>query len=162
MDEQKATFIKNDFFVLVRQLTPHTTALWGKMTAQQAIEHLADFFDVSTAKINFGLSVPEEALPKYREFLYSDKAFRENTKAPVNIIGEDPMPVRYPDLDEAKMQLKKSVDDFFTYFSNNPDTTTLHPVFGPLTYDEWTLLHFKHVTHHLRQFGILPALHQSS
>jgi len=33
--------------------------------------------------------------------------------------------------------------------------TTLHPVFGELNFEEWILLHYKHVTHHLKQFGLI-------
>jgi hypothetical protein len=28
-----------------------------------------------------------------------------------------------------------------------------HPLFGPLTNDEWNALHRKHIDHHLKQFG---------
>ena len=31
----------------------------------------------------------------------------------------------------------------------------LHPVFGELNFEEWALLHYKHVTHPLRRFGLL-------
>jgi hypothetical protein len=29
-----------------------------------------------------------------------------------------------------------------------------HPFFGKLTADEWNTLQFKHLDHHLRQFGV--------
>jgi hypothetical protein len=32
-------------------------------------------------------------------------------------------------------------------------TTARHPAFGPLTHDGWCRLSWKHVDHHLRQFG---------
>jgi hypothetical protein len=28
-----------------------------------------------------------------------------------------------------------------------------HPFFGPLTNEEWNALHWKHISHHLKQFG---------
>jgi len=28
-----------------------------------------------------------------------------------------------------------------------------HPFFGPLTNEEWNALQWKHLSHHLRQFG---------
>ena len=154
MSQQKSAFIKNDFFSLLKSITEDTKATWGKMNAQQMVEHVAAFFKVSTEKIKFDLVTPEEHLPKYREFLFSDKQFRENTKAPGNVIGEEPLPLRYESYAEAVIKLQEAVDEFEAYFKNAPGKKTTHPVFGPLNYDEWILLHYKHVTHHLRQFGV--------
>jgi len=50
--------------------------------------------------------------------------------------------------------LHEAVDEFVEYFKNAPGKKTTHPVFGPLDFNEWVLLHYKHVTHHLRQFGV--------
>ena len=142
-------------FTLLDKVHGETKPVWGKMNAQQMVEHLADFFDVSSGKIQFDLVTPEEHLPKYLEFLYSDKQFRENTKAPSSILGEEPQPARYADYSSARQHLKTSVEDFFKYFGANPGVKTIHPVFGSLTFQEWILLHYKHVRHHLRQFGVL-------
>ena len=154
MDKQKFTFINNDLFSLLDDIKPVTQARWGKMNAQQMVEHLVDFFNVSTEKIKLDLVTPEEHLPKFKEFLLSDKQFRENTKAPASVIGEEPLPLRYNTYEEAVGKLHESVDSFENQFKNNSGKTTLHPVFGLLNFDEWVLLHYKHVTHHLRQFGI--------
>ncbi|MEP7165595.1 MAG: DinB family protein [Ferruginibacter sp.] len=155
MQEQKLAFIKNDLFSLLGKITADTKSNWGKMNAQQMVEHVAAFFNVSTEKIKFDLVSPEEHLPKYKEFLLSDKPFRENTKAPATVLGEEPMPLRYKNYEEALQKLHVSVEHFEAYFKNEPDRKTIHPVFGPLNFDEWVLLHYKHVTHHLRQFGVL-------
>ena len=154
MQEKKLAFIKNDFFLLLGNIDPGTKANWGKMNAQQMIEHVAAFFNVSTEKIKFSLVTPEEHLPKFKEFLLSDKQFRENTKAPGNVIGEEPLALKYETFEEAVKKLRDLVDLFETYFKNNPGKKTMHPVFGLLDFNEWVLLHYKHVTHHLRQFGI--------
>jgi tRNA A58 N-methylase Trm61 len=47
------------------------------MNVQQMVEHVTDFFKVSFDHIKFDLVTPEEHLPKYKEFLMSDKEFRE-------------------------------------------------------------------------------------
>ena len=154
MDEQKLSFIKNDLFLLLDNIAETTTASWGKMNAQQMVEHVTGFFMVSTEKITFDLVTPEEHLPKFKEFLLSDKQFRENTKAPLTVIGEEALPLRNKTYAEAVSKLHEAVDHFEAYFKNAPDKKTLHPVFGMLNFDEWVLPHYKHVTHHLRQFGI--------
>ncbi|MEO6668931.1 MAG: DUF1569 domain-containing protein [Ferruginibacter sp.] len=158
MQEQKLAFIKNEMFLLLNNLSVDSKASWGKMNAQQMIEHVADFFDVSTERIKFPLITPEEHLPKYKAFLYSDKEFKENTKAPAEVLGEEPLPLRTANVEAAVSKLKKSVDDFFKYFKEDTNKLTMHPAFGLLNFDEWIMLHYKHVMHHWKQFGLMSTL----
>ena len=155
MDEQKLNFITKEAVPLFKKLTTSSLSKWGKMNAQQMLEHVAAFFYVSTEKIKFDLVTPAEHLPKYKEFLLSEKEFRENTKAPASVIGEEPMPLRYATINEALENLEKSIAYFESYFKDDAEKRTMHPVFGELNYNEWVLLHYKHVTHHLRQFGLM-------
>jgi Protein of unknown function (DUF1569) len=155
MDEQKLNFITREYLPLLKNLPGNTAGKWGKMNAQQMVEHIAAFFYVSAGKIKFDLVTPIEHLPKYREFLFSDKEFRENTKAPVSVIGEEALPMRYATMNEALENLSKSITAFENYFKDDVEKKTLHPVFGELNFEEWVLLHYKHVAHHLRQFGVM-------
>lgn len=157
MDKEKLEFLRFGLFDTLASLDKTSVAHWGVMNPQQMLEHVADFFDVSTEKIIFPLSVPEEHLPKYKAFLYSDKEFRENTKAPENVLGETPLAERQGSLDAARQNLQRSVEHFVRFFEENPVKETLHPAFGYLNYEEWVLLHYKHVKHHLKQFGLFPA-----
>lgn len=157
MDNEKSAFLQFGLFDTLASLDASTRPQWGLMNAQQMLEHVADFFDVSTEKIIFPLSVPEEQLPKYKAFLYSDKEFRENTKAPAKVLGEFPDPERFAGIEEAKQNLQRAVKDFVTFFEASPGKQTMHPAFGWMTYEEWVLLHFKHVKHHLKQFQLFPA-----
>ncbi len=154
MNEQLA-FLREGQFLLLEKLAPDTPANWGVMNAQQMTEHVRDFFNISSEKVKMELLTPQEHLPKYIEFLYSDKAFRENTKAPESILGKEGLPLRQPDLATAKAKLNDSVNDFIDYFKNDPEIKTMHPVFGPLNFEQWVRLHHKHVMHHLRQFGLV-------
>lgn len=153
MTEEKKHFLKSDLFLLLSKLKGDEKGKWGKMNAQQMIEHLSGFFKVSTQKIHFPLTTPAEHLPRYKEFLMSKKEFKENTKAPV--LPEDPLPLQFSSMEEAMNDLEKSVEDFFDFFKDDPSKTTLHPAFGELNFDEWVQLHHKHVTHHLKQFGLI-------
>ena len=155
MDEQKLKFITEESILLFKKLTTDSLGKWGKMNAQQMLEHVAAFFYVSTEKIKFDLVTPVGHLPKYKEFLLSDKEFRENTKAPVTVIGEEPMPLRYATMDEAQENLEESIEYFESFFKDDAEKRTMHPVFGELNFEDWVLLHYKHVTHHLRQFGLM-------
>ncbi len=155
MDQEKLKFITKESMPLFKSLSADKKSKWGKMNAQQMIEHVSAFFYVSTEKIKFNLVTPTEHLPKYKEFLLSDKEFRENTKAPATVIGEETLPLRYASMEEALEKLTESIAGFQSYFNEDPDKRTLHPVFGELNFEEWVLLHYKHVTHHLRQFELI-------
>ncbi len=155
MDQDKRLFVEVELASLLMTLADNTAAKWGKMNAQQMLEHLQGFFEVSTEKKIYPLVTPEEQLPLFKEFLYSDKKFRENTKAPVAIIGEEPLPLTQASLQDAQLALQQTISDFFTYFTTHPGKQTIHPVFGPLNFEEWVLLHYKHATHHCRQFALI-------
>ncbi len=152
MSADKINFLRTELLLLLEKVNADAKARWGKMDAQQMIEHLAYFFDMSAGKIQTTLVTPEEHLPKYRDFLYSDKEFRENTKAPESIIPVEPLPAQLPSLIDAMEKLKLSIDGFLEHFSMEPGAKTLHPVFGWLSFEDWLMLHYKHVNHHLRQF----------
>ncbi len=154
MDTDKLNFISTGFLPRLRNLPADAKGKWGKMNGQQMIEHVSGFFKVSTEKIKFPLVTPVEHLPKYKEFLFSDKEFRENTKAPGNVVPDEPVHVRKASMTEALEELQNEIDHFIQFFTNNPGAKTTHPVFGELDFDEWVLLHYKHVTHHLKQFDL--------
>ncbi len=123
------------------------------MNAQQMIEHVAGFFKVSTQQLHFPLVTPVEHLPRFKEFLLSEKEFRENTKAPV--LPDEPLPVRFASFTEAANDLEKQVSLFKVKFTSGEIVLSQHPVFGDLNFEEWLLLHYKHTRHHAKQFGLV-------
>ena len=155
MDDKKWNFISKEYIPLLKDLQADATGKWGKMNGQQMVEHVAAFFAVSAGKIKFDLVTPPEHLPKYKEFLLSDKEFRENTKAPSSVISEEALPLRYSSMPEALAKLQQLITAFEDHFKEDKLKTTLHPVFGELNFEEWVLLHYKHVIHHAKQFGLL-------
>lgn len=140
---------------LYATLQTAASARWGVMNAHEMVEHLNDFFNISLEKIPVLLVSPDEHLPKLREFLYSNKQFREDTQAPESILGDKPLPVRTASLQQAKENLRQTVADFIKFYETDPGKRSLHPVFGMLNYEDWIRLHYKHVTHHMRQFNLI-------
>jgi Protein of unknown function (DUF1569) len=153
MNEQKLKFLRDEFIPLIKHLAPDAIGKWGKMNGQQMVEHVADFFKVSTEKLKFDVVTPPEHLPKAKEFLLSEKVFRENTKAPV--LPEEPFPLRNNIMQNAVTELEAELNYFFTFFEKDEEKKTTHPVFGALNFEEWVQLHHKHVSHHLKQFGLV-------
>jgi len=154
MNTNKLDFIQHGFVQLVKDLPAAKMGNWGKMNAQQMLEHVKAFFKVSSGKLHFDLVTAEEQLPKYKTFLLSDKEFRENTQAPTSVIGEEALLLQHADMQDAVMALQQSIDEFVGYFKEDENKQTLHPVFGQLNFEEWVLLHYKHLLHHAKQFGL--------
>lgn len=149
-------FLQHTVPPLLAQLTPESPRLWGKMSAQHMLEHVSALFYLSYHPDKGFCVTPPEHLPKARAFLYhDDKQFRPNTRGPG--LPDEPLPLRFDSLDTARTKLLDSMKAFYAYFEAEPGRETLHPVFGSLDLDGWERFHHKHLTHHLRQFGLIPA-----
>lgn len=155
MQKDKLDFLQEGMFTALQKLQPGTAGRWGKMNSQQMVEHLAFIFAAASGKIKTVLSIPEAFLPKAKAFLWSDKEFRENTKAPAGLIPEEPQPLKHAGMQQAIDELKTEVNYFVDFFTANPGITTMHPAFGELNFEEWVQIQHKHVVHHLKQFGLL-------
>jgi hypothetical protein len=150
---EKAEFLKRRFIPLLKQIPSDTTPQWGKMSLQQMIEHFSDSVRIASGKtVHTDFIFPPEQLQKIREFMLSDKPFKENTVNP--LMPEVPAPVVNPSADEAIAELQKEISFFFSVFEKNNLQVTRSPFYGDLNYEENVHLLYKHALHHLRQFGV--------
>lgn len=145
-------FLKEHLPVQLNRLHPQLQPLWGRMNVQQTIEHLSLTFLMATGQFKVKLTTPEEKLPLMKRVLLSDKEFPKEFQNP--LLPKDPIPVSTADLNEAKEGLKQSIENFFLYFKENPEAVTLNNVWGPLNYYEWMVMNYKHIKHHMAQFGV--------
>jgi hypothetical protein len=123
------------------------------MNAQQMIEHFADAAKNASGKLLLPALNEGAELQKFRDFLMSEKPFKENTKNP--LIPEGGTPPRQGNLLSAIQKLKKELDYFFEAFEKNPELKTGNAFFGYLDYDMNIRLLHKHAIHHLKQFGLV-------
>jgi hypothetical protein len=152
MNLEKENFLRTKFVGLLQRLDANTQARWGKMNVQQMIEHVTDVIMVASGKLPMPIVTPPEKLPKFREFMMSEKPFKENTKSPV--LGEEPLPLKKHTKEAAIGKLQEELIYFFEVFEKDPIKKTNHPAFGELNFEENIQIMHKHVVHHLRQFGI--------
>ena len=139
---------------MLKQIPSDTPPKWGKMTLQQMIEHFADYTRIASGKTPFtDIMTPPGNLQRMRDFVMSDKPFRENTPNP--LMPEVPAPVRNPSVEEAIKELKNEMDYFFTVFNKNNLRVTRNPFYGDLNYEQNVQLLHKHALHHLKQFGVV-------
>ncbi len=151
--QEKIEFINNTFPTLLKKLKPDTPRKWGTMNAQEMVEHLTDYIRIANGKIQTRIVTVEEHLPAFKQFLESEKQFRPDTKNPLNTGA--PNPVRMKNLEEAIEEYYSEMNFFYSTFKNEPEKITAHPAFGLCNYDEWIKLHYKHLSHHARQFGLM-------
>jgi hypothetical protein len=153
MNEGKAEFLKKRFIPVLKQIPSDTQPRWGKMTLQQMVEHFSDSVRIASGKtVHTDFVFPPEQLQKYRDFILSEKPFKENTVNP--LLPEAPAPVINVSTEEAINELQKEINYFFSVFEKNNLQVTRNPFYGDLNYEENIHLLYKHAAHHLRQFGI--------
>ena len=152
MNFEKENFLRTKFISLLQKLKNDTPPFWGKMNVQQMIEHFTDVMMVASGKIKLPLVTPADKLPRFREFMFSEKPFKENTKSPV--LAEEPAPLKKHTKEAAIGKLQEELIYFFEAFEKYPGLKTNNPVFGELDFDANIQLLYKHALHHLRQFGI--------
>ncbi len=134
----------------IEQLSPITLSQWGKMTVSQMLLHCQQPINVAFGtlqlkpnwllKLLFGKAAKNEFI--------STGAFKRDTPTvkEFRITHE-------PDFEQSKRELIALVKRFA---EEGPACIKLkkHPFFGDMTINEWDLMQWKHLDHHLRQFGV--------
>ena len=156
MSFEKENFLRTKLVVYLQRLDPATPPHWGKMNVQQMIEHYAgDALRNASGRLKIDhIMTPPEKLERMREFMMSNKPFKEDTKNP--LMAEEPAPTRYKTVQAAISGLQQELIYFFEAFEKNPELVTRNPFFGDLNFEQNVQLLFKHALHHLRQFGVEP------
>ncbi|MDX2191835.1 MAG: DUF1569 domain-containing protein [Gemmatimonadales bacterium] len=131
-----------------QRLTAADGALWGTMDPPRMLAHLVDSFRMAYGE----LPVTPKDMPLAR-------------LAPVRwlILRVLPMPRNAPTVREIVERPARGLEEervaflaLLERFPTHPFDTvpTAHPLFGPLSRDDWGTLAWKHIDHHLRQFGV--------
>ena len=137
----------------LRALREDAKPAWGAMTAQQMVEHLAWVFEISIGQATVECSVPEARRERWKAILFDAAPLPVEFRNPALVAGLPPL--RHRDLTEARAALAQVVAQFLEQSRAMPAATHIHPVFGPMNAEEWSRSHFKHVYHHLSQFGLI-------
>ncbi len=155
MNFEKENFLRTRLVRYLQQLDPHTPPRWGKMNAQQMVEHFAgDAIRIASGALKMDkiLTTPDQ-LSRMREFLRSDKPFKKNLKNP--LLGEEPAPLHHKTMQAAIGYLQEQLIFFFEAFDNDPSLVTRNPFYGDLDFESNVQLLYKHAIHHLEQFGVV-------
>ncbi|MEC3641153.1 DUF1569 domain-containing protein [Bacillus sp. FSL K6-1012] len=133
----------------IDKLSPICKPKWGKMDVPQMLAHFSSFQDIP-----MGLSFPARGwlgilIGNFvKPIFYNDKPLAQNMSTIPDILI----------VDEKEFETEKEIlkQKIITFQSNGPEkcTTHPHPFFGKLTSEQWGKGIYKHLDHHLKQFGV--------
>jgi hypothetical protein len=134
----------------VARLTPGSERLWGKMSAAQAMAHCSLSMEWAV-----GDTIPPTMFAGrlmgrlVKPFVFGDdKPFKRNSPTAKTLVVDDER-----NLETERTRLVALIDRF-TGAGPAGCSTHPHSFFGRLTPQEWAVLTYKHLDHHLRQFGV--------
>jgi hypothetical protein len=137
-----------------KNLDVNTKPLFGKMGPQHVVEHLAFAIGLSIGKgPGKQFTTLEEGEAVKAKLIHSEMPMPEGIKNPM--LGDEPPELKCADMNAAVDLLKSELESFDKLYKENSATKMIHPRMGALDHKEWTTLHNKHFTHHLKQFGLI-------
>jgi hypothetical protein len=133
----------------IDKLQPATQRHWGKMDVAQMMAHCSATLDVASGRVVLPRIFIGRILgPFVRPVFTNDKPLSRNAPTDKKFLIADKR-----DFAREQEQLKSRVRQFHEGGEANC-TKHPHPFFGPFTARQWATGMYKHLDHHLRQFGV--------
>ncbi len=138
--------VKQDIIDRINKLTPQTQRKWGKMDVSQMLSHvqlpISCAYGTHKVKGSFLLNLLG---PLFKSVLYNDKPYKQSLPTDKTYVIVDAK-----DFEKEKQDLLEMLNRF------SIDNIVLenHPVWGKMTKEQWSKATWKHLDHHLKQFGV--------
>jgi hypothetical protein len=133
----------------LEKLRPESERQWGTMAPAQAVAHCSAGLEMAAGNINPPRMFLGRVIGRFIKpmALGNDEPIRPNSQTLEGLAVNDKR-----DLATERKRLCELMDRFAAV---GPKGCTTHPhsFFGRLTAEEWAILMYKHLDHHLRQFG---------
>lgn len=142
--------VTNEVIDRINRLTPESKPLWGTMSVSKMLAHCNVTYELvytdKHAKPNPYMKLILKLLVK--KLVVGEKPYKQNLRtAPAFIITDE------KEFDKEKETLieyiRKTQQLGGEYFNGKESNS-----FGALTQQEWNNMFYKHIDHHLRQFGV--------
>jgi hypothetical protein len=134
----------------INQLKPESPAIWGKMSVDQMLAHCSVAYEMTfTNKHPKPNAIMRFLLKKFvKDGVVNEVPYKRNMRtAPAFVISER------KNFEEEKTRLVKYLEHTASlgegHFEGKESIS-----FGPMTAKEWNNLFYKHIDHHLSQFGV--------
>jgi hypothetical protein len=134
----------------LKRVTPASKPLWGRFDATRMMCHLGDALDETLGRRTVPRLGPGLGPAMLRHFPMKHLAIYaipmpKNAKAPRDLLADEP-----GEFEANRKRVLESIDQL-TQKPSGPAPN--HFLFGSMTWDQWRRLGWKHIDHHLRQFG---------
>ena len=144
--EREAT---DEVLARIDTLQPACQRQWGKMDVAQMMAHCSAALDMASGRMDLPRIFIGRVLAPFIKPIYTnEKPFSKNNPTDKKLVVSDQR-----DFLREQEQLKLKVRQFHeggeAHCTRHP-----HPFFGALTPQEWSRGMYKHLDHHLRQFGV--------
>jgi hypothetical protein len=139
--------VKQEIINRIQKLTPETKQRWGKMNVSQMLAHVQ-----LPIRIAFGTHRPKGSFllrligPLFKSKLWDENPYKQS-------LPTDPTFVM-TGLEKDFEKEKAALLDLVNRFNETNIVKEQHPVFGKITRHNWSKATWKHLDHHLRQFGV--------
>lgn len=133
----------------LEKIDTNTAREWGKMDAAQMMRHCQFPLKalLTTEELKRPNFVMRLVMKSFKASMYNDKPWRKGLPTPPSFRVEDKR-----DLQEEKTALKSLIDA--VHQEKSRTSWKPHPAFGSFTRDQWGQMQYKHLDHHLKQFGV--------
>ena len=137
---------RNELLARIDRVNDSTNASWGTMTAAAMLAHLAQSMKMAVGELPCeSKKLPIRYFPLKHLILYVFPFPKGAPTAPELLEGSD-TPVATSKSDLHRL--------FAKFTAQKGSTWPEHPAFGTLNEKQWGMLTYKHLDHHLRQFGV--------
>jgi len=132
----------------IAQVYPNKLPKWGEMNPAQMMHHCQKPLEIvlqktTVKKPNVFMRI---LMKSFKGMLYNDKPWRQNLPTAKEFIVTETK-----DFEVEKAHLKSLLEEFKQKDKNQ--ALPPHPIFGAFTTEQWGKMQYKHLDHHLRQFG---------
>lgn len=140
----------SELIARIESLKPDSQPLWGKMSVDQMLAHCSVAYEMAyTDKHPKPNALVRFLLKTFvKSGVVNEKPYPKNARtAPVFIIAD-------------RRDFEKEKNQLIDYLKKTQELGAQHfegkesPSFGPMTAQEWNNLFYKHLDHHLTQFGV--------
>ncbi|MCB0447805.1 MAG: DinB family protein [Gelidibacter sp.] len=134
----------------IENLDEHSQPVWGQMDVAQMLNHCQRPLEVANGRLTFTEKpgfAKKLVFKFFKPQMYNDKPWKQNIPTVKDFKVEQAKPFV-----EEKQKLKEVLSEF-----NKKDLNLhwpKHPFFGEFTTEQWGKMQYKHIDHHLRQFGV--------
>ena len=131
----------------INLLSENSQKQWGKMSVGQMLHHCQGPLNIILEKEDYALKPNFLAKLFFKKMLYNDTPFRKNLPTAKFLIESESK-----DFNSELKKLTALLDDFES--QSNREEWKPHPGFGYFTKQQWGQMQYKHLDHHLQQFGV--------